>query len=148
MEGPYREILSPRFLKYGPSRIGRVYSNNFSKFIFTIFFHFSHKSIKQLSFVQVRPYSRIFRNLFPWSVLVYPGFQRPKKNGTSGSWMARPRSSTSCSASLRYSNLSDIFGQLKWKRTSTTVTTDSLQPLRVRGYQIISEIQRPLVLRV
>ena len=44
------------------------------------------------------------------------------KNGKTGlcrcSATTRPRSSTSCSASFWYGNLSDIFGQLKCKRTS------------------------------
>ena len=45
-------------------------------------------------------------------------------------------------AQPRFGHLSDIFGQLKCKRTSTTATTDNLQPLTVRGHQIISEKQR------
>ena len=82
--------------------------------------------------------------------LRYPGLQRPlkeRKNGTSGSATTRPRYNTSCSASFWYSHLLNIFGQLKCIRTSTTATTDGLQPLTVRGDQIISEKQRPIVLR-
>ena len=56
-----------------------------------------------------------------------------KKGKSSGSAATRPRSNTSCSTSLWYSNLSDFSGQLKYKRTFTTATTDSLQLLKARG---------------
>ena len=45
----------------------------------------------------------------PW----IPEAPKRRKKGTSGSAMTRPHSNTSCSASLWYGNLSDVFGQLR-----------------------------------
>ena len=44
-----------------------------------------------------------------------PEVPRETENGTSGSATTRPRSHTSCSALLGYSNLSGMFGQLERK---------------------------------